>query len=65
MGICCSPCAGSLNLKVDKLNADSVQLGGGAKVAAIFKKGLGKVVPQAYAFYQQEFSMNSRRLGAA
>jgi hypothetical protein len=65
MGICCSPCAGSLNLNVDALNADSVQLGAGAKVAAIFKKGSVKVVPLAYAFYQQEFSKNSRRLDAA
>ena len=56
--------AGALNLEVDAQNADSVQLGVGAKVAAPFKKGSTKVVPQAYAFYQHEFSKNSRGLDA-
>jgi uncharacterized protein with beta-barrel porin domain len=56
--------AGSLNLKVDAQNAESLQLGVGAKVAAPFKKGSTKVVPQAYAFYQHEFSKNSRGLDA-
>jgi autotransporter-associated beta strand protein len=56
--------AGALNLDVDAQNADSVQLGVGAKVAAPFQKGSAKVVPQAYAFYQHECSKNSRGLDA-
>ena len=56
--------AGALNLKVDGQNADSLQIGVGGKVAAPFKKGSMKVVPQAYAFYQHEFSNNSRGLDA-
>jgi outer membrane autotransporter protein len=56
--------AGALNLEVDAQNADSLQLGVGAKVAAPFTKGSTKVVPQAYAFYQHEFSKNSRGLDA-
>jgi len=56
--------AGALNLEVDGQNADSVQLGVGGKIAAPFQKGEAKIVPQAYAFYQHEFSKNSRGLDA-
>jgi hypothetical protein len=47
MGICCYLRVESLNLNVDTRNADFVQSGVTAKVAAIFKKGSVKVVPQA------------------
>jgi outer membrane autotransporter protein len=56
--------AGALNLKVNAQTADSLQLGVGAKVAAPFQTGSTKVVPQAYAVYQHEFSKNSRGLDA-
>jgi len=56
--------AGALNLRVNSQQADSLQTGVGAKVAAAFKAGQVKVVPQTYAFYQHEFSNNSRGLDA-
>lgn len=56
--------AGSLNLEVDSQNADSLQTGVGAKIAAPIKKNSLIVVPQAYAFYQHEFSNDSRGLDA-
>ena len=56
--------AGALNLRVEAQKANSLQIGVGGKVAALIKRGPVKVVPQAYAFYQHEFSNHSRGLDA-
>jgi uncharacterized protein with beta-barrel porin domain len=56
--------AGSLNLKVDPQNAESLQSGVGAKVAAVVKTKAALIVPQIYATWQHEFSNNSRGLDA-
>ncbi|MFZ5452319.1 MAG: hypothetical protein ACOZF2_10705, partial [Thermodesulfobacteriota bacterium] len=56
--------AGALNLKVAPQNADSLQTGVGAKIALPLQRNSTTVVPQIYAFYQHEFSNNSRTLDA-
>jgi uncharacterized protein with beta-barrel porin domain len=56
--------AGSLNLEVASQQAESLQTGIGAKVAAPLKRNGVTVVPQVYAAYQHEFSNNSRGLDA-
>ncbi|MFZ5451135.1 MAG: autotransporter outer membrane beta-barrel domain-containing protein, partial [Thermodesulfobacteriota bacterium] len=55
---------GSLNLNVDAQQADSLQTGVGARIAAPLKRNGVTVVPQAYATYQHEFSNSSRGLDA-
>jgi uncharacterized protein with beta-barrel porin domain len=57
--------AGALNLKVGSQNADSLQTGIGGRVTVPLKVGSVKVVPQAYAFYQHEFSNGSRGLNTS
>ena len=55
---------GSLSLKVNPQQADSLQTGVGAKLAAPLKgKGVA-LVPQIYATYQHEFADNTRNLDA-
>ena len=56
--------AGALNLKVASQEAESLQTGVGGKLAVPLKRDSVKVVPQAYAFYQHEFSNGSRGLDA-
>jgi outer membrane autotransporter protein len=57
--------AGSLDLQVDAQSADSLQSGVGARVSIPFKTGDTQVLPQLSAFYQHEFSNNSRGLDAS
>jgi outer membrane autotransporter protein len=56
--------AGALNLNLSSQNAQSLQTGLGAKVAAPMKRGSATVVPQVYATYQHEYSNGSRTLNA-
>jgi len=56
--------AGSLNLNVDAQQADSLQTGVGARIAAPMRRNGVTVTPQAYATYQHEFSDTSRGLDA-
>jgi outer membrane autotransporter protein len=56
--------AGALNLNLSSQNAQSLQTGLGAKVAAPMKRGSATVVPQVYAAYQHEYSNGSRTLNA-
>ena len=56
--------AGSLNLKVNHQNSDSLQTGVGAKVAVPLKRNSTLIVPQFYASWQHEFSNSSRGLDA-
>ncbi len=56
--------AGSLNLKVAAQSAASLQSGVGGRLTVPLKLGQARVVPQAYASYQHEFSDNSRGLNA-
>jgi fibronectin-binding autotransporter adhesin len=56
--------ADSLNLKVGAQTADSLQSGVGVRVARPFKVKDTQVLPQASAFYQHEFSNDSRGLDA-
>ena len=57
--------AGALNLKVASQEADSLQMGLGGRLTLPFTVGQVKVVPQAYASYQHEFSDGSRGLNAS
>jgi outer membrane autotransporter protein len=56
--------AGALNLKVDSQHVDSLQTGVGGKISMPLRRGAVKVVPQAYATYQHEYSNNSQGLDA-
>ncbi len=56
--------AGALNLKVPSQEAQSLQTGVGGKIAVPLKRDSTTVVPQAYAFYQHEYSNSSRTLDA-
>jgi outer membrane autotransporter protein len=56
--------AGSLNLKLGSQRADSLQTGLGGRLTVPLEVGSVKLVPQAYAFYQHEFSNGSRSLNA-
>ncbi len=57
--------ADSLNLNVSSESIDSAQTGVGAKVTAPFTSGGMKVVPQAFATWQHEFSNGKRDIGAS
>jgi outer membrane autotransporter protein len=56
--------ADSLNLQVKSQNATSLQTGVGARLARPFKAGKKLVIPEVSAFYQHEFSNDSRGLDA-
>ena len=56
--------AGALNLTVGPQNAQSFQTGVGGKIAVPMKRDSVTVTPQAYAFYQHEYSDSSRILDA-
>jgi outer membrane autotransporter protein len=57
--------AGSLNLKVARQSANSVQTGVGGRLTVPLNVASVKVVPQGYAFYQHEFANGSRGLNAS
>ena len=57
--------AGSLNLKVARQSANSVQTGVGGRLTVPLKVASVKVVPQGYAFYQHEFANGSRGMNAS
>ncbi len=56
--------AGALDLTVGPENAQSLQTGVGGKVAVPMQRNSVTVTPQAYAFYQHEFSDSSRIIDA-
>jgi uncharacterized protein with beta-barrel porin domain len=56
--------AGALNLTVGPQNAQSLQTGVGGKIALPMQRNSVTVTPQAYAFYQHEYSDSSRTLDA-
>ena len=56
--------AGALNLTVGPQNAQSLQTGVGGKIAVPMQRNSVTVTPQAYAFYQHEYSDSSRTLDA-
>jgi len=56
--------AGALNLTVGPQNAQSLQTGVGGKIAVPLQRDGVTVTPQAYAFYQHEYSDSSRTLDA-
>lgn len=56
--------AGSLNLNVDSQSAESVQGGLGVRLSRPFRTGKALILPQVYAYYQHEFSNDSRGLDA-
>ncbi|MGA9820636.1 MAG: autotransporter domain-containing protein, partial [Desulfobaccales bacterium] len=56
--------AGALDLAVGPQNAQSLQTGVGGKIAVPMQRDSVTVTPQAYAFYQHEFSDSSRIIDA-
>lgn len=56
--------AGALDLTVGPQNAQSLQTGVGGKIAVPLPRNSVTVTPQAYAFYQHEYSDSSRTLDA-
>ncbi len=56
--------AGALDLTVGPQNAQSLQTGVGGKIAVPMQRDSVTVTPQAYAFYQHEFSDSSRIIDA-
>jgi len=56
--------AGALNLTVGPQSAQSLQTGVGGKIAVPMQRDGVTVTPQAYAFYQHEYSDSSRTLDA-
>ncbi len=56
--------AGALNLTVGPQSAQSLQTGVGGKIAVPMQRNSVTVTPQAYAFYQHEYSDSSRTLDA-
>ncbi len=56
--------AGALNLTVGPQNPQSLQTGVGGKIAAPMRRDWVTVTPQAYAFYQHEYSDSSQTLDA-
>jgi len=56
--------AGALDLTVGPQNAQSLQTGVGGKIAVPMQRNSVTVTPQAYAFYQHEYSDSSRIIDA-
>ncbi len=56
--------AGALDLTVNPQNAQSLQTGVGGKIALPLQRDSVTVTPQAYAFYQHEYSDSSRIIDA-
>ncbi len=56
--------AGALDLTVSPQNAQSLQTGVGGKIAVPLQRDSVTVTPQAYAFFQHEYSDSSRTLDA-
>ena len=56
--------AGALDLTVGSQNAQSLQTGVGGKIAVPMQRDTVTWTPQAYAFYQHEFSDSSRLIDA-
>jgi len=54
--------AGSLNMKVEDQEAESVVLSLGTQAAYAFNSGIGIVIPHVRASYEHEFADDSRKL---